>query len=289
MDILGGLDIMIFYYLIIGMVIGFMSSTVGLGGSILAILILLFDMDSVLDLEFSDYEKTRVVIANTMVTLVATNIAVSIRRKSNLLMSKDMLFSILLPAVIASAVFTWLIVFFDIISIYMFTLFFLMMMAYTSYIIFTDREKGFGSQCWIDGVENRFRLLGAGLVSGVVSATTACEPSPIIVPLLNRKCNFTIQRALEVFITVFYYIALTISIIYIVSVPQNPLPFEGISLGYVVLSKAVPMALGSFFTAFVGYDIFRKANLKYIAYITTFILSLFTIRVFFMDIIKPLY
>jgi hypothetical protein len=88
---------------------------------------------------------------------------------------------------------------------------------------------------------------------------------------------------------VFYIISLAILVGYLFAQPAYPLPFKGPIAGYVIIMKSIPMALGAFITAYLGYDIFRQTNIRYVAYITTFILSLFTLRVFFMDIIKPLY
>lgn len=281
--------IILIYYFLIGIVIGFMSTTIGLGGSILAVLILLFDIDNSLALDFTTYEKSRVIIANTMIALIATNTAVAMRRRQSLKISKDMLFTLTIPAILSAIGITWLIISFDILPLYLFTLLFLGMMVFTTITIFKNKGSSFGSSCRVNGIGERFRLIATSTISGIVTALTATESSPVVVPVLNERCGFTIDKAVNVFSMIFYFVSLSIGIMYFLAQPAIEIPFPGIKIGYVVIAKAIPMALGSFITSYIGYDLFKKTNLRYVAYITTFILSLFMLRVFFMDIIKPLY
>lgn len=276
------------FYLLIGIVVGFMSSTIGLGGSILAILILIAQIDQP-EVGLGSFDKARVIIANTMVTLVSTNVAIALKTRVKLRISRDLLYTILIPGLITSALISWVIISFDILSDYLFVLLFFMMMLYTCKTIFTSRNEGYNVSCRVGGVEDRLRLMATGSFAGLIASLTACEPSPIIVPSLNRKCNFPIERSVSIYSTIFYFISIVISSMYFFSGPIGNIGFGGSNIGYILLEVAVPMSLGAFLSTFLGYELFRKTNIRYVAYLSTFLLALFSIRVFFMDIIYPLY
>ncbi|GAB5465444.1 MAG: hypothetical protein Kapaf2KO_08800 [Candidatus Kapaibacteriales bacterium] len=59
--------------------------------------------------------------------------------------------------------------------------------------------------------------------------------------------------------------------------------------GYIVWDFAIPMAIGAVISGYLGYDFFKNSNLRFVAYFTTFLLALFSVKILFFDIIKPLY
>ena len=265
--------------------VGFVGAFVGVGGGILLLLIFMFLAEG---LEFNQFEKVRIVIANTAIVLLGVQLVLGSKR----IASKRFYFknsvAITIPAVIVAAIVSYFLIYHALVSLTVFKIFFILFVFYSSYILITNKERRIFEKCCRGGIRGNTRNFGAGTLSGLTTALTGSDSGIFIVPVLNKYCDIDIRKAVNIYNTSLIFILLIVVGMYTFPLGNAQLNSNDF-LGYIHLPYAIPMLLGAALAALPGYSLFNKIKFNYFVYPLVFIFAITAIRIVFYEIIFPLY
>ena len=115
----------------------------------------------------------------------------------------------------------------------------------------------------------------AGLMGGIIAATSGLGGGAIVVPLLNVGLKMNIKKAKSISLGVIFLTSLAITAYNLLSDPEK---MVGPGKGYILFPVAIPIALGVFISTPVGVRMSRRSPAFVISYVFAFFIGLVIIK-----------
>jgi len=271
--------------ILVGSVIGFTGTFVGLGGGILLVMLLIFMLS---DLGFSPHDTVRLIVANSIFILLAMQGATFLKRliDGNVRLRATLI--VATPGIAIALIVAYLLTNYELLGLQLFKGVFVAFTLYVSVFLMTNRERGAFEVCKRGGIRGNWRNISAGGLAGFFTASLGVDSGTFIIPILNRYCDVDIRSAVNIYNSALFFMLLSVVIFYLASVPVGNQSVPGL-YSYFYAPVALPLAIGAGLAAFFGFYLFKRFNFQYFVYPMVFIFAITALRILFADIISPLY
>ncbi len=247
--------LILFFFGIVG---GFLSGLLGVGGGIIFVPILTYFLKQ---FGLDEEELVKYVLANSFATIFFAGIISSLRQKKfSSFYPKQILLTASL-AIVSSYVVSYLIVSQDWYSKRAFGILFLTLLLLTlfRFLFFKkQQERDIKST-------KRVQFLITGFLTGIVTALSGLGGGVIMIPLFTQYLKLNIKTAAAISIGVIPLIVTPLLINYGSQQPQDV--FHSTQMGYLLPHLFFPMIAGLLFAAPLGVGVAQKAPDKHLKFI----------------------
>lgn len=122
---------------------------------------------------------------------------------------------------------------------------------------------------------DRRKFTLAGLMGGIIAATTGLGGGAVVVPLLNVGLKMNIKKAKSISLGVIFLTSIAITTYNLLSAPDQ---LVGPGKGYILFPVAIPIAIGVFISTPVGVRTSRRMPSFLISYIFALFIGVVIIK-----------
>ena len=242
-----------------GLVGGFLSGLIGIGGGTIYIFFLpiLLRQIGVSEADLSQYT-----IANSLFAIVFASLSANIaNHKIGNFYWKEVI-RISIPCAITAVLMTYFVVHSHHFSLLIFNSIVLILFSYMFVqILYSSRKEHEGPLPHIP----IYKLTGTGIISGALSAVSGLGGGIVTVPILNGLCHVDIRKASSISLGVIMPTAILSGIVNLTAQPVHSVDWY--SSGYIIFPVVLILSAGVIFTSPLGVKAAQKIPSKYISYI----------------------
>ncbi len=253
-----------------GVVGGFLAGFLGVGGGILYVVILPMFLSKY---DLHGNELIRYVIANSIFCTWIASISGNIAQLSQRRFYTREVLLVGITGIFASLLALNWVVFQDWYSQSFFNLFVLVLL---SIILVQTIRRSSRKFKFVREVEfDRRKFTFAGLMGGVIAASSGLGGGAIVVPLLNVGLKMNIKKAKSISLGVIFLTSLAITAYNLLADPDQ---LVGYGKGYILFPVAIPIAIGVFISTPIGVRLSRTSPAFLISYIFALFIGIVIIK-----------